>query len=137
MLNLRNEDKRHRRLVSFSDDGVSGWSRPAFDDTLVEPICMASIIRYNHGGQNVLLFANPNNPTGRERKNVSIRLSRDDGKTWPIVKSLEPGPSGYSDLAVGPDGTIYCFYERGAAKESMYRTRTLCVARFNLQWVTE
>lgn len=35
MLNIRNESSRHRRLVSFSDDGVSNWSHPVFDEAFL------------------------------------------------------------------------------------------------------
>jgi sialidase-1 len=82
-----------------------------------------------------LLFANPNNPTSRERKNLSIRLSQDEGKTWPFVRAIEPGPSGYCDLSVANDGTILCFYERGSTEKSAFRPAFLTVARFNLDWV--
>jgi sialidase-1 len=139
MLNIRNEDKRLRRLVSYSKDGATGWTRPQFVD-LPEPVCMASLVRLSFatdGGKNAILFSNPDNPTNRQRKNVSVRLSHDEGATWPIVKPLEPGPSGYSDLAVAPDGTIYCFYERGALDKNAFRVRNLCVARFNVQWLTQ
>jgi sialidase-1 len=44
---------------------------------------------------------------------------------------IEPGWSGYSDLAVSKDGTIYCFFERGSS------TRALTLARFNLDWLTD
>jgi Neuraminidase (sialidase) len=140
MLNIRHEDKPHQRLVTFSADGATGWSPLRFDEQLPEPICMASLVRFteqpNHG-KNRILFSNPNNPKGRERKNLTVRLSYDEGKTWPVARSLEPGTSGYSDLAVGPDGTIYCFYERGTAGPTHFQTRTLCVARFNLEWLSE
>jgi sialidase-1 len=45
---------------------------------------------------------------------------------------LEPGYSGYSDLAVLPDGTILCLYERGASRPDF-----LTLARFNLEWLTD
>src|SRR3954452_25612456 len=45
MLNVRNESKPHRRLVTISKDGATGWSTPRFDDALLEPICMASLVR--------------------------------------------------------------------------------------------
>lgn len=73
----------------------------------------------------------------RERKNRTIRLSYDDGETWTVGKTLEPGPAAYSDLAVLPDGTILCFYEAGnpqVAKPSPSGFLTL--ARFNLEWLT-
>jgi Neuraminidase (sialidase) len=134
LLNIRTEAKQHLRAVSISADGATKWSKPRFDAGLPEPICMGSILALPKGR---ILFANPNNPTGRERKNLSVRLSLDDAKTWPIVKTIEAGSSGYSDLAATNDGAILCFYERGAAEKNMYHTRFLTVARFNLEWLTE
>jgi hypothetical protein len=37
----------------------------------------------------------------------------DDGKSWPRSRVIDPGPSGYSDLAPDGDGGAYCFYEGG------------------------
>lgn len=149
MLNIRSESKEHRRAISLSRDGATGWTTPAFHNELLEPICMASIVRLNEpsaSGKTRLVFANPHNldradgketpGVGRDRKNVTIKLSDDDGATWPMSRSLEPGKSGYSDLAVGPDGTIYCFYERGSS-DGNYATKHLTVARFNVEWLTE
>jgi len=47
MLNSRSESKAHRRLVTTSKDGATNWSTPRFDDALLEPICMGSIVRYS------------------------------------------------------------------------------------------
>jgi sialidase-1 len=139
MLNIRHEGKPHFRAVSFSRDGATKWTKPKLDESLPEPVCMASMTQIpmtSTSDVKRLLFANPNNPTGRERKNLSVRLSYDDGGAWKYTKTLELGPSGYSDLAVARDGTILCFYERGAAEKDMYRTRWLTVARCNLEWLT-
>ena len=136
LLNLRNESTTRRRAISISADGVSKWSRYHFDEALVEPICMGSIIRLSAKPlyrKNRILFANPHNPTSRARQNVSVKLSYDEAKTWPVIKTIEAGPSAYTDLAVGPDGTIYCFYERGKTGRL---TRFLCLARFSLEWLT-
>ena len=136
LLNLRNESARRRRAISSSADGVSGWSRYHFDDALVEPICMGSIVRLSERPlhrKNRILFANPHNPASRARQNGSVKLSYDEAKTWPVMKTIEAGPSAYTDLAVGPDGTIYCFYERGKAGRL---TKALCLATFNLEWLT-
>lgn len=148
MLNVRTESKEHRRLITTSADGATDWSEPRFDDALVEPICMAGIVRYSlatRDDKNRILFSNPHNlaradgketpGNGRDRKNLSIKLSYDEGETWPVNKVLEPGPSGYSDIAVTPSGTILCFYGRG--RKVRFAGDRLTVARFNLDWLTD
>ena len=148
MLNVRNESKAHRRLVTISPDGATGWSPPEFDGALLEPICMGAIVRYSiapSGGRNRILFSNPHslaradgqeNPgQGRDRKNVSVKVSYDEGQTWAVNKTVEAGWSAYSDLAVTKSGTILCFYGCGA-KPSFAGDR-LTLARFNLEWLTD
>ena len=145
MLNVRSESKAHRRLVTTSPDGATGWSKPEFDDALLEPICMGGIVRYNHDGQSRILFSNPHNldkangkaepGKNRDRKNVSVKLSRDEGQTWPVNKTLEPGPSMYSDLAVTQSGVILCFYGRGT--KPGFAGSGLTLARFNLEWLEQ
>jgi sialidase-1 len=145
MLNIRHEtynrkDRTRHRAISISPNGVDQWSPVRLDSQLPEPICMGSIIRLSsetEGGKNRILFANPHNPDTTERRDVAIKLSYDEGETWPVMKALEDGRSGYSDLAVGPDGTVYCFYERGSFDKHHHNTAHLCVARFNLEWLTD
>jgi Neuraminidase (sialidase) len=140
LLNIRHETDQHFRAVSISADGATKWSKPVLDKQLPEPICMASLCRLTEQpafAKNRILFANPHNPDGRQRRNLTVKLSYDEGKTWPVARALEAGISGYSDLAVGPDGTIYCLYERGGINKNMYKTAALTVARFNLEWLSE
>ena len=145
LLNVRSESTNHHRLVTTSMDGATGWSRPRFDAALVEPICMASIVRLTEtpsGKRNRIIFANPHHLAradgkeapgrGRDRKNLSLKLTYDECATWPVSKVLEPGVSAYSDLAVARDGTILCLYERGAGSNAC-----LTLARFNLAWLTD
>ena len=142
MLNIRTESRVNRRLVTTSADGATQWAKPHFDEALREPVCMASIIRVSEKPRkNRIVFSNPDNLTradakesivGRDRKNLSIKLSYDEAQTWPVSKALEPGFSAYSDLAVLSDGTILCFYERGATRPDF-----LTLARFNLEWLTD
>ena len=73
-----------------------------------------------------------------------MKLSSDDGRTWAATRSLEPGPSAYSDLAVLPDGTILCLFENGrpgATRPNSTRTdwpyARITLARFNLEWLTD
>lgn len=150
LLNTRSESTRQRRLVTWGPDGATDWSKPRFDSQLLEPICMSGLVRVrwplNRPG--VIAFSNPDNlgkkdgkeqsGKGRDRVNVSVKLSQDDGVTWYANRSLEEGFSGYSDLAALPDGTLLCFYERGSTDgTNIYKTGLLTVARFNEAWVEE
>ena len=156
MLVARNHAGSHRKVVVFSHDGATGWSRPEFADALLEPICQASLFSYEDPaapGKTRLLFSGPDSleradgkaapGSRRDRKNLSVKLSYDDGRTWLVTRALEPGPSAYSDLAVLPDGTMLCFYESGrpgATRPNSTRTdwpyARLTFARFNLDWLT-
>jgi len=99
------------------------------------------------GGGKRLIFSNPDNleKTGaaaepgknRDRKNLTVQLSEDDGHTWTAKRVIEAGWSGYSDLTVLPNGTILCFYEAGAQGGNAFRTASLQVAAFDLQWLRQ
>jgi sialidase-1 len=148
MLNVRNESKSHRRLVTTSTDGATGWSTPRFDDALLEPICMAGLVRFSSAktaDRNRILFCNPHNllrgdgkeepGKSRDRRNLSVKVSYDEGQTWAVNKTIEGRWSAYSDIAVATDGTILCFYGRGA--KSSFAGNRLTLARFNLEWLTD
>lgn len=133
MLNIRSENPEHRRAVSISKNGATGWSKVKLDQQLYESICMASILRLrdNEG----IVFASPN-PVGlgeseksRKRANMTLRLSNDQGESWPVTKVLHAGASAYSDLAQGSDGTVYCLYERDG--------HNIVCASFDLAWLRE
>ncbi len=59
--------------------------------------------------------------------------------SWPIEKTIEPGLSGYSHLAVAPEGVIYCLLERDNVYEdiSKFAPKYISVARFSLEWLTD
>lgn len=102
-----------RRLVSRSRDGGLTWSEPTHDEALIEPTCQASLIRYSwpgDGRESVLLFANPASTKTRER--MTIRASRDEGRTWPASRLIDAGPSGYCCLTRLSNGDIGFIYER-------------------------
>ena len=147
MLNVRNESKHQRRLTTISKDGATGWSTPKFDDALLEPVCMAGIVRYSLDKPRIL-FCNPDNLSRADhkeqpgkysdRKNLTVKLSYDEGKTWAVSKVLDAGWSGYSDIGVTKDGTILCFYGRGEAKDfGGFAFNHLTLTRFNLEWLTD
>jgi sialidase-1 len=134
MLNIRNYREKGHRGISLSKDGGMTWSKVTSDPTLIEPVCQASLIRYTLSPaftKNRLLFSNPG--ARDKRIKMTVRLSYDEGNTWPVAKLLNLGPSGYSCLTVLRDMQIGCLYERGEHGS----TEKVTFARFSLAWLTD
>jgi sialidase-1 len=114
MMNMRSYNGKQCRAVSISIDGGHSWSEITHDPTLIEPVCQASMITYNHGSNrnnSLVLFSNPADTKSRIR--MTVRLSYDDGRTWPVSRILHDGPAAYSSLAVLENSEIACVYEAG------------------------
>ncbi|WP_448700082.1 exo-alpha-sialidase [Mucilaginibacter sp. AW1-3] len=116
MLNMRNGNRAIRtRHTSISPDGGLTWSAIETDTTLIEPVCQGSLLSYFYTkNKPTLFFINPANT--KSRRNVTLRMSEDDGKTWKYNMVLYPGFSAYSDIAVLNKHTIACLFEAGYAK---------------------
>lgn len=158
LFNSRNESINYRRLFTFSNNGATNWSIPVFADAFFEPICFGSMCRYSlqpYQSKNRILFCNPDSrqdpwvaekpstprsARNRHRTKLTIRMSYDEGLTWPVLKVIDPGIAGYSDIAVTPDGFIHVFYEGGSiagTRGSHYKNTHMSVASFDLDWLTE
>jgi sialidase-1 len=132
MINMRSYNIKQCRAVSISKDGGDHWSEITHDPTLIEPVCQASMITYSNSSNdnNIwVLFSNPADKKNRIR--MTVRLSYDDGKTWPVSKILHEGPAAYSCLAVLPSGEIACFYEAG--ENNPYES--MIFEKFSLGWL--
>lgn len=130
MLNMRSYAGKNRRAVSLSRDGGLTWSPPQLDETLIEPVCQASLIRFGKKRPAMLLFSNP---ASTRRVNMTIRLSRDEGKSWTAAKTIHEGPSAYSNLVELKGNMIGLLYERG--DKGPYERITF--ARLSLRWLTQ
>jgi sialidase-1 len=127
LLSMRNTFKKGARAFATSDNGGATWSEPQLDPQVYCPECQSSIHRYSWE-PSILLYSGPGGP---DRIKMTVRVSYDEGKTWPAARLLkEEGGSGYSDLAVLPDGTVGCLYEDGWKKPIVF-------AKFPLDWITE
>jgi sialidase-1 len=135
MLNMRNHPPKsdgNVRMVAISDDVGETWRPAQPDHALVEPPAQASILRLTDvrsAGRNRLLFSNPASP---RRERMTVRLSYDEGVTWPVSQVLHEGPAAYSTLVVLPDARIGVLFERGV--KSPYERITF--AAFTLEWLT-
>ena len=132
---------RHR--VAISRDGGETWGKLRRAEELITPRCHGSVERFSIDsthGKNRLLFSSPASPFREPqhpygRTNLTVRVSLDEGATWPQGKSIWPHPSSYSDIAILDDMTIGLVYERGPADSVRYWDE-IQFARFNLAWLT-
>lgn len=132
LLNMRSYARRNLRAVSLSRDGGLTWEGARLDPALVEPVCQASLVLAVPAGKKSdgrLLFSNP---ADSKRVRMTVKLSYDDGRTWPVAKLIHSGPSAYSSLAVLPDKSIGLLYERGV--KGPYEKITF--ARFTSAWLS-
>lgn len=112
----------YRRICALSHDKGLTFGEPFFADGLIEPVCNASIINWAPRGRNTrkILFTNPEHIS--ERVNVSLNMSKDNGRTWKHVISLTEGPSSHSDICIMKNGDACVLYECG--ETSPYETIT-------------
>ena len=119
MLNMRGGCQG--RIVCMTKDLGETWvEHPTSQKTLIEPGCMASLYKhvYHQNGEtkSILLFSNPDSKTGRNH--ITIKVSYDDGNTWPKEKWVlldELSGRGYSCLTSVNDSIIGIFYESSQA----------------------
>ncbi len=139
MLNVRGNMGKGCRGVALSNNEGQTWSRFYWDQALNECPCQASIIRCSapgNSGKDLLLFANPDNRGETygavERTRMTVRLSYDEGKTWPVKRLIHGGPSSYSTMVRLPDGDIGLLFEGG----EKHRREWVRFVRFSLDWLT-
>ena len=137
MLNMRQGAGRCCRAVALSEDGGETWGEVTFDRALNECPCQASIIRYGSAeadGRSRIIFANPDNvgeKFGVERTRMTVRISHDEARTWPVKKLVHAGPCSYSGLVRLPDGDVGLVFEGG----EQHRREWIRFVRLPLAWL--
>lgn len=130
MLNSRDSHRSGYRKVAISDDGGETYGDVYIDRQLPDPTNNASIIRAfpnapeGSARAKMLLFSNAASSTSRSHG--TIRMSCDDGATWPVAKVFRPGSMSYSTLATLPNGKVGLLYEPGTG---------IRFATFDLAWL--
>ena len=112
MINCRDNRGGSRSIYTTKDLGKTWQEHPTTRKALIEPVCNAGLLRIEHPKHGpLLIFSNPN--TTRGRHHFTLKLSKDEGMTWPekwhTLYDERPG-SGYSVLTpIGNDkiGVLY------------------------------
>ncbi|NND06780.1 MAG: exo-alpha-sialidase [Saprospiraceae bacterium] len=85
---------------------------------------LIAIKNINHG--TTLLYSKNESIDGR--KNLVVRLSEDNGTSWPFSRTMDKGEVWYSDMAALSKDKILLLYETGNDSP------VFCTA-FDLSWV--
>ena len=102
VMSIRNENDCRLRFFAKSPDGVTDWQIIGADERFADPICQGSMI---NSGKSIC-HINCDDKT--QRKNLTLKITRDDFKTIEKIKIDDCG--GYSDLCIKND-TAYIIYE--------------------------
>ncbi len=112
-LNMRNYERKdmQARQIAISKDGGLTWENQHIEPQLPEPICQGAILAVERKGKQVLLFTNPSD--SRNRINMTLSISRDQGKHWTERITVFEGHSAYSDLVELEDNKVFILFEAG------------------------
>jgi sialidase-1 len=119
LLNCRNQKGDvQNRIIALSHDGGEKWDKAYFDSNLPDPICQGAILTVGFvKGKATLAFVN--NADRKDRNNLTLRLSADEGATWPESYLIDKNPvpndadyTAYADLVKLDKRKIGVLYEK-------------------------
>ena len=116
MVNSR-VNKLGYRYSHFSNDDGKTWISKK-EESIIDPGCNGSLIRYSHGEKNLLLLTNINNQ--KERKEIVLRYSTDEGKSWSKPKIIYNGEAAYSSMTVMDNGSLGLFFEMDNYRKNVF-----------------
>ncbi len=114
-----------QRIISISHDGGQTWDSSAPDPNLPDPVNQASVLSWKKGRKFILAHINAADEA--QRNNLTLRLSKDGGKTWYFNKLISRAPAGhkgaysaYSDIVLLNRKKIGVLYEKDNYKEIVF-----------------
>ncbi|WP_328470379.1 exo-alpha-sialidase [Streptomyces sp. NBC_00448] len=137
--NLRSNSGGNRWYATAGDASPAGATDvasdfgPAWNSGLVDPGCNADEISYlkpTQVGPTGSPLTTPvtlasNNASASSRSELTVRVSQDDGASWPYQALVKSGDAGYSTLAVLGSGAAADLYEIGDTGGIVYSDFTL------------
>lgn len=114
-----------QRIISISQDGGQTWISSAPDKNLPDPVNQASVLSWKRGNKFILAHINAADTT--ERNNLTLRLSKNGGKSWYFNKIIASAPEGfqgaysaYSDIVLMEKKIIGVLYEKNNYTEIVF-----------------
>lgn len=125
-MNSRNQQGNVRnRIVSYSSDGGATWDTTFYDSNLPDPVNQGATLSWKKGKNYILAVSNA--ASKRSRDNLTLRLSKDKGKTWYFNQVVAKAPEGYegsysaySDIVLIKKNRIGVLYEKDNYKEIVF-----------------
>ena len=111
------------RYSHISKDNGQTWATYKNKD-LQDPGCNASLVKYDE----LLLFTNAFD--SKYRKNLSLSISEDQGRTWAINQTIYTGESAYSSMTKLKNGDIGVFFEKDNHTKNVF-------VRIPKSWLTK
>lgn len=111
------------RVLAFSRSGGESWDTAYVCKELPDPVCEGSMISFDYKGKYLVLFCNASSQTAREK--LTIKVSKDNGRSWPVSFLVDSGEAAYSDILRTGTDTIGVLYEKGNAGGIIYRPLSL------------
>lgn len=109
MMSIRNRRKVNRKFAVSHDRGLT-WSEPYTVATLPDPNCNGDIMLLGDGS---LIHSIPNH--AKDRTNISLFKSTDNGATWSRIVEMCPVHSAYSALTQIDGSTIGVLTEEASS----------------------
>jgi len=120
MLNMRNNHELYRAVYVTKNLGETWYPHPTNRNTLIEPHCNGSLIRFNYQqareNKHLLLFSNPRSQKARTHQTIQVSLN--NGLTWPSKYHLlldQRQGRGYPSMTRIDDQHIGIVYEGSQA----------------------
>ena len=117
--------------IRYSHTSINGgrdWITKK-ENNLIDPGCNASFIKYDYGEykkKNLFILSNINNL--KERKEIVVRYSLDEGKNWSYPKKVYNGEAAYSSMTILKNGEIGLFFEKDNYTKNVFTS-------FSLDWL--
>lgn len=100
------------RRSALSFDGGETFTAACVQRDLIEPCCNAAVVRGSYRGKPVLFFSNP--ASTRERVDMTVYYSLDDGASWKRGLTIDHRPAAYSSMCFDEKhGSLFLLYECG------------------------